>query len=111
MQLPKLKICRVVIGCVIAFVSAIAITERVVVFKVNQITHPIHADQYTMMDDAGQPFQQVALRTSDGLKLIGWYIPPQNGATIILQHGYSANSADVAGSPYAETPRIWRIGI
>ncbi|MEW5939979.1 MAG: alpha/beta fold hydrolase, partial [Chloroflexota bacterium] len=28
---------------------------------------------------------------SDGLTLAGWYVPPQNGATIILLHGYGGN--------------------
>jgi pimeloyl-ACP methyl ester carboxylesterase len=39
------------------------------------------------------PFQveAVAFPGGDGLTMAGWYVPAQNGATIILLHGYSAN--------------------
>ncbi len=95
MRLLEPKPYQVIIGSVVAIVAAIIITERVVAFKVNQITHPIRVNHYAMIDDAGQPIQQVELATADGLNLTGWYIPPQNDATIILQHGYSANSAQM----------------
>ncbi len=36
-------------------------------------------------------YEDVALTTSDGLRLSGWYIPSQNGAAVILLHGYGTN--------------------
>ena len=30
--------------------------------------------------DLGRPYEEVALRTSDGVTLAGWYVPSQNGA-------------------------------
>jgi uncharacterized protein len=36
-----------------------------------------------------------------GLKLAGWYVPSQNGATVILLHGYGGNRADM----------LWHAGI
>jgi fermentation-respiration switch protein FrsA (DUF1100 family) len=41
--------------------------------------------------DLGRDYEEVALTTADGLTLFGWYIPSQNGAAVILLHGYGAN--------------------
>lgn len=38
--------------------------------------------------DYSLPFEDVAVASPDGLKLAGWFIPSQNGAVIIMQHGY-----------------------
>ncbi len=83
------------IGSLLAIIFAGLIVERVVAYKINEITHPNHVDRYTMTLEDGQPIQQVELKTLDNLALTGWYIPPQNGAVIILQHGYHANSAQM----------------
>jgi hypothetical protein len=37
--------------------------------------------------DLGRPYEEVALRTSDGLELSGWYVPSQNGAAVIAYPG------------------------
>lgn len=39
--------------------------------------------------------QAVALPTSDGITLSGWYMPPQNGAVIIVLHGFGSNRLGV----------------
>jgi len=39
----------------------------------------------------GLDYEDVALTTGDGLRLAAWYIPSQNGAAIIAQHGYHAS--------------------
>ncbi len=43
----------------------------------------------------GLPFQVEAVTFSGGddLKMAGWFVPPRNGATIILLHGYGGNRA------------------
>ena len=38
--------------------------------------------------DYGLPFEEVTVTTADGLNLAGWYVPSQNGAAIIAQHGF-----------------------
>ncbi|MFZ6030206.1 MAG: alpha/beta hydrolase [Chloroflexota bacterium] len=43
--------------------------------------------------DFGMPFEDVAFVTEDELLLKGWYIPSQNGANVILVHGYKNNRA------------------
>ena len=34
------------------------------------------------------PYQSIELVTEDGLRLAAWYTPPQNGAVILVAHGY-----------------------
>lgn len=35
-------------------------------------------------------FEDVTVTNPDGMKLAGWFIPSQNGAVIIMQHGYKS---------------------
>ncbi len=37
--------------------------------------------------------QEVTFAGGDGLTMAGWFVPPQNGATIILLHSYGGNRA------------------
>src|SRR4030043_1674718 len=37
--------------------------------------------------DYGIPYEDVSVITADGFHLAGWYVPSQNGAFIISQHG------------------------
>ncbi len=38
----------------------------------------------------GIPYQDITLTTHDGQKLAAWYTPPQNGAAVLVAHGYGA---------------------
>ncbi len=51
--------------------------------------------------DLNLPYEEVQLETPDGITLTSWYIPSQNGAAVILLHGYGAN----------RTEMIWRAGM
>ena len=35
--------------------------------------------------------EEVTFKSEDGLTIAGWYVPPKNGVTIILLHGYGGN--------------------
>ncbi len=37
------------------------------------------------------PFEDIELKTADGISLAAWYTPPQNGVTVLLAHGYGGN--------------------
>lgn len=41
--------------------------------------------------DFTSAYESVAFMTTDGVELMGWYIPSQNGAAVILLHGYWGN--------------------
>ena len=45
--------------------------------------------------DYGLPFDDVTVRTSDGLWLAGWYIPSSNRAAVLLLHGYKADRGEM----------------
>lgn len=38
--------------------------------------------------DYGMPFEEASVTTADGLRLVGWFVPSENGASVILVHGY-----------------------
>lgn len=40
--------------------------------------------------DYNLPYDDVTIINPDGMKLAGWYIPSENGAVIIMQHGYKS---------------------
>lgn len=42
----------------------------------------------------GIEFQDIELVTEDGIKLSAWYTPPQNGAVILIAHGYGDKRAE-----------------
>jgi fermentation-respiration switch protein FrsA (DUF1100 family) len=55
------------------------------------VRHPLDAETRQETEtpaDIGIPYDEVAVTTEDGLNLVGWYIPSQNGASIIAQHGF-----------------------
>lgn len=78
----------------LGFVILVILIDRVVARKIYAITHPPRL--FTKIVDAdGQPIELISLKTSDGLQLAAWYFPSQNGAAIILQHGYHTNSEEM----------------
>jgi len=40
-------------------------------------------------------YQQITLNTQDRVRLSVWYLPPQNGAAVVLLHGYKADHAQM----------------
>lgn len=44
------------------------------------------------------PYIDAGVTSSDGLKLVGWYIPGTNGATVIFVHGYKDSRGSMLGS-------------
>jgi len=63
--------------------------------------------------DLGRPYERVSVRTSDGLRLAGWYVPSRNGASVIafpgrrgpvaharmlVRHGYGVLLLDMRGT-------------
>lgn len=50
--------------------------------------HPVCCDT---PEKFGAAYEDVALRTADGVQLSSWYIPSQNGAAVILLHGYGGD--------------------
>ena len=45
--------------------------------------------------DVGLTYEDVELRTSDGVRLSAWYVPATNGAAVVLAHGAGSTRDDV----------------
>jgi fermentation-respiration switch protein FrsA (DUF1100 family) len=73
-------------------------------------THRPHAD--VAPADLGRPYEEVTIRTGDGLDLAAWYVPSRNGAAVIsyptrqgkleharmlVRHGYGVLLVDARG--------------
>jgi len=41
--------------------------------------------------DLGLPYEDVEVVSEDGFRLVGWYVPTQNGAVVMAQHGYKSD--------------------
>jgi fermentation-respiration switch protein FrsA (DUF1100 family) len=41
------------------------------------------------------PYEDVEVLSPDGLKLEGWFVPSQNGAVIMMQHGYKSTRKEL----------------
>jgi fermentation-respiration switch protein FrsA (DUF1100 family) len=54
--------------------------------------------------DFGHPYQEVTFPTAHGWMLRGWLVPSQNGAVVIVAHGFGGNRANFldAGSMLAD---------
>lgn len=63
-------------------------------------TRPIRVPLFmTDVEDVGFEYEDVRFRSRDGLTLSGWYVPSQNGAAVILNHGFRENR--LGGIPIA----------
>jgi hypothetical protein len=51
------------------------------------VTHPSRAPIVGSPADVGLDYEDVAIPTTNGLMLRGWYVPSHNGAAVIALHG------------------------
>ena len=60
------------------------------------IRHPLEERPKMEQDpgDYGLEFKGVTTQTEDGLTLYGWYIPGENGAAVMIQHGSPGGRQD-----------------
>ena len=63
----------------------------------NLITAPIESRNFPEETPATYklPYVDVEITTADGLNLVGWFVPSQNGAVIIMQHGYKSTRKEL----------------
>jgi uncharacterized protein len=47
--------------------------------------------------DVGIQYQSVFVIAEDGIKTVGWYLPGENGALVLVQHGYKAHRGQMLG--------------
>ena len=78
----------------VAFVALAVVTRNQ---AQEMVSHPLEARRPMTQTPAGfgLPYEDVTVTTADGLRLVGWYVPSQNGATIIAQHGCKGDRTDL----------------
>lgn len=59
-----------------------------------RLAHPARAPINRTPASLGLPYEDIWLRTSDGLTLSAWYIPPRNRVVVIGVHGMGSNRAE-----------------
>lgn len=81
------------LGCFVVVVLALAAVGLVVGVSWLQADAFLHPRRHLPTEtpaERGLAYRDVAFPAADGLTLRGWYLPSQNGAAIIVGHGYGA---------------------
>lgn len=83
----------IVIVLVVIFV-ALALMTRSQALGI--VRHPLEErpEMKETPEDYGMVYENVSVTTEDDLKLYGWFIPGENGATIMIQHGSPGGRQD-----------------
>ena len=55
-----------------------------------------------LLRESGIEYQEIELQTSDGVRLAAWYTPSQNGALILVAHGYGIRRPEEFYKIFAE---------
>ncbi|MBU0718760.1 MAG: alpha/beta hydrolase [Planctomycetes bacterium] len=80
---------------VTASATYVAVCILVAIFQTHLIYFPSR-DVHTTPADIGMDFEDVTLRTSDGLSIAAWYVPRSEAkATVLYCHGNAGNIADL----------------
>ena len=80
---PLRRYARRMLVAIVVLLGAVFVVMPVGVAIV--VTHKARAPVASV--DLGRPYEDVALTTSDGLRLAGWYVPSRNGAAVIVFPG------------------------
>jgi alpha-beta hydrolase superfamily lysophospholipase len=81
------------LGCfsvVLLALAAVGLVVGVSWMQADAFLHPHRHLPTETPADRGLAYRDVAFPASDGLMLRGWYLPAQNGAAVIIGHGYGA---------------------
>ena len=86
-----MKILLIVLGVIVVIVVAglALITRRQATELVTSRPDQRQANKETPAD-YDLPYEDVIVSNDQGQALVGWYIPPDNGAVVMLQHGYKS---------------------
>lgn len=87
---------RLMVVAIVAMTLVFVSTLTMVSYQ--QTLNFLHPVRYQasgeLLRDSGLEFQEIELITEDGIKLGAWYTPSQNGAVILVAHGYGDKRAE-----------------
>ena len=112
---------RVLLGAAGVVAAALLLVPIGLAYITTHVARPVVPD-----NDLRTAYENVSFRTSDGLKLVGWYVPSKNGAAVIAfpgrkgpqekarmlaRHGYGVLLFDRRGEGRSEgEPNSWGWG-
>jgi uncharacterized protein len=75
--------------------AALLLTYYVAIplIRVEIALHPWRGHPATAPTERGLTYEDVTFSSTDGLTLVGWYVPSRNRAAVILSHGFGGNRA------------------
>lgn len=84
----------IIIGLIVVIFAVLAVMTRGIAWDI--LYHPPEERPEMKEDpgDYGLAFETVSTTSPDGLTLFGWFIPGENGATIMIQHGSPGGRQD-----------------
>jgi uncharacterized protein len=89
-QLQKLPLLPILL------ISALLVYYVIVPFvRVLTTIHPVRSHITSTPVDRGLEYEAITFNSTDGIPLAGWYIPTQNGAVVIIVHGFLSNRTDM----------------
>jgi fermentation-respiration switch protein FrsA (DUF1100 family) len=91
-----LKITLIIVAAVLV-VGVVALFVAMRPQGIAMVTSPMEQREQPKEtpSDYGLPYEEVTVTTADGLKLVGWFIPSENGAVLITQHGYRGHRGNM----------------
>lgn len=81
---------RLLLAAILSLLLALVITITWVSYRqaLSYLHPPRQTASGTLLQENEIDFQEVELTTEDDVRLSAWYTPPQNGAVILVAHGY-----------------------
>lgn len=76
---------------IVVLIGALVVFHGLAVFASYYRVHPRNHTPRITPAIWDIPYEDVILTSADGTTVYGWYIPPTNGAVIILLHGHGGN--------------------
>ena len=94
MKKGLLIILIVIVVLILVIIAGLAIMTRSQALDI--IQHPPQERPEIEQDpaDLGMDFELVGIQTEDGYNLVGWFIPGENGAGVMIQHGSPGGRQD-----------------
>ncbi|GIV94210.1 MAG: hypothetical protein KatS3mg056_2919 [Chloroflexus sp.] len=99
---------QVALAGIFSALGAISGTAYYISLRVSPPSLRTYLDFYTFTPwELGVPYEKVEFRSSDGLRLVGWWLPrPETNAVIVGSHGHKLDAktscselAAIAGGP------------
>lgn len=93
------RLTKIILGVVLFLFVAVAVVllSRTRTEAYNLLHAPM-ADRSLPSEtpaDYNLQFEDVEITNPDGMKLVGWFIPAENGAVIMMQHGYKSTRREL----------------